>query len=63
MSEEPKAKSEMPYQGSYFFSKYQIPGFLKVLGPKFQFFLYQIPGSFIQILVIKISKCVKTDVH
>ncbi len=48
------------------FSKYQIPGFLKVFGPKFQgffkSFLCQTPGTFIQILVTKISKCVKTDV-
>ncbi len=48
------------------FSQYQIPGFLNVFGPKFQFFqgfLYQIPGTSTQILVIKISKYVKTDVH
>ncbi len=43
-----------PISGFPLFSKYQIPGFLKV-------FLCQIPGTFIQILVIKISKCVKTD--
>ncbi len=50
--------------GFRLFSKYQIPGFLKVFGPKFQIFqdfLCQIPGIFIQILVIKILKCVKTD--
>ncbi len=49
---------------SHFFFKYQIPGFLKVFGPKFQVFssfLCQIPGTFIQILAIKISKCIKTD--
>ncbi len=28
----------MLYQGSHVFSKYQIPGFLKVFGPKFQVF-------------------------
>ncbi len=26
------------YQGSHRFSKYQLPGFLKVFGPKFQGF-------------------------
>ncbi len=40
------------YTGFPLFSKYQIPGFLKVFGPKFQpilkFFLCQIPGTFIQ---------------
>ncbi len=44
-----------------FFSKCQIPGFLKVFGPKFHVFSCQITGTFIQILVIKISQCVKID--
>ncbi len=46
------------------FSKYQIPDFLKVLVLNSSFFqglLFQIPGTFIQILVIKTSKFVKTD--
>ncbi len=51
-------------QGSHFFSNttFKIFSRFLVLNSRFfQVFLCQIPGTFIQILVIKILKCVKTD--
>ncbi len=51
-------------QGSHFLpnTKFQVFSRILVLNSRFfQGFLCQIPGTFIQILVIKISKCVKTD--
>ncbi len=50
------------FRGFPIFSKYQIPDFLKVFRPKFHFFVCQIPGTFTQILVIKILKCVKISI-
>ncbi len=51
-------------QGSHFFpnTKFQVFSRFLVLNSRFfQGFLCQIPGAFIQILVLKILKCVKTD--
>ncbi len=54
------------YQGSHFFlnTKFQVFSRFLVLNSRFfHVFLCQIPGTctFKQILIIKISKCVKTD--
>ncbi len=44
------------------FCKFQVfSRFLVIYSSFFQGFLCQIPGTFIPILVLKISKCVKTD--
>ncbi len=43
-------------------TKFQVFSRFLVLNSRFfQVFLCQIPGTFMQILVIKISKCAKTD--